>query len=182
MSMQKKYFQCPEKIKNRLLPCILLASLALPMATLAQELDDDVNEKEWKEISLQFPLPPKAEDLVVFYQNGNQSFSLDTKSLSVGKDGAVRYTLVSTSNTGAKNISYEGLRCETAEKKLYAFGRADGTWSRSRRNQWDAISGTDFNKQHITLTLEYFCEGKTIAGKAEQIVGRMKRNQPLKSF
>lgn len=176
------YFQCPRGIKNRLLPCLLLAILGSPMGVLAQELDEDTNEKEWKEISLQIPLAPKAENLVAFYQSGNQSFALDTKSLSVGKDGTIRYTLVSTSSTGAKNISYEGLRCETGEKKLYAFGRADGTWSRSRRNQWDAISSTDFNKQHITLALEYFCEGKTIAGKAEQIVGRMARNQPMKSY
>lgn len=180
--MRKIYFQSPRTIKDQLLPCLLLASLVLPLTTLAQELDEDANEKEWKEISLQIPPAPRTENLVAFYQNGNQSFSLDIKSLSVDKDGAIRYTLVSTSSTGAKNISYEGLRCETSEKKLYAFGRADGTWSRSRRNQWDNISNTDFNKQHRTLALDYFCEGKTIAGKADQIIGRIARNQPLKSY
>ena len=180
--MQKKRFPYSTKIRNQILPCLLLASLSLPLVSSAQELEDDINDKEWKEISLQLPPAPKAENLLAFYKNGNQSFSLDAKSLSVASDGSIRYTLVSSSSSGAKNISYEGLRCQTAEKKLYAFGRTDGTWSRSRRNQWDPISSTDFNKQHITLALEYFCEGKTNAGKADQILGRMTRNQPMKSY
>lgn len=180
--MQKLNLERSRSLKNYLLPCLLLASLTVPAIALAQESDEDASEKEWREISLQLPAPPKTENLLAFYKNENQSFSLDTKSLSVGKDGVIRYTLVSTSSMGAKNISYEGMRCETAEKKLYAFGRADGTWSRSRRNQWNAISNTDFNKQHSSLALEYFCEGKTIAGKAELILERMKRVQPQRSY
>ncbi|MCH8620173.1 CNP1-like family protein [Undibacterium sp. TS12] len=152
---------------------IILALSCLPLVgSYAAELEED--DKEWHEVALQLPEAPKPENLLNFYNSGNQSFAIDTKSLSVAADGTIRYTLVATSSAGAKNISYEGLRCQTYEVKLYAFGRPDGAWSRSRRNQWEAISNRGLNKQHSTLYSEYFCEGHTIAGKAEVLLEKLR--------
>ena len=41
-------------------------------------------------------------------------------SLTVGTDGVVRYTVVVTSPAGARNVNYEGIRCDTYEWRLYA--------------------------------------------------------------
>lgn len=106
-----------------------------------------------------------------------QTFTLDTRSLTIGADGVVRYTMVSTSSAGAKNISYEGIRCQTLEKRLYAFGQADGTWSRSRRNEWESILQTVANRRHAALAQDYFCEGGMIAGKADELVRRLRNKQ-----
>ncbi|MEB0118120.1 CNP1-like family protein [Undibacterium sp. RTI2.2] len=165
-------------IKNSMLGLILMASLLAPLH--AQPMDDEDAEKEWKEVALQLPEAPQATNLLPFYNSDNQAFSVDAKSLTITSDGIVRYTLVSISSSGAKNVSYEGIRCSTYEKKLYAFGRADGSWSRSRRNQWDSIQALAANKQHSTLFTDYFCEGNTIAGKAPAMLERLKKRQPLK--
>lgn len=67
-------------------------------------------------------------------------FFVDAQSLSYGTDGVLRFTLEVVSPSGAKNVSYEGMRCATGERRFYAFGRADGTWSKARGNQWVKIS------------------------------------------
>ncbi|MFZ6848527.1 CNP1-like family protein [Undibacterium sp. RuRC25W] len=133
----------------------------------------DETEKTWTEVALELPPAPKPENLVFFYKGSNLSFAIDKPSVSVASDGTVRYTLIASNNSGAKNISYEAIRCETYEHKLYAFGRADGTWSRSRRNEWDRISNTGVNKQHHILFTEFFCDGTTVAGKAPYLVNRL---------
>lgn len=150
---------------------LLAATLLSVAAAFAQDLEED--DKEWHEVALQLPEAPKQENLLKFYNSGTQSFAIDTKSLLVASDGTVRYTLVATSAGGAKNISYEGLRCQSYEVKLYAFGRPDGTWSRSRRNQWEAISNRGANVQHSTLYTDYFCDGHTVAGKVEALLDRL---------
>ncbi|MFZ6752611.1 CNP1-like family protein [Undibacterium sp. Dicai25W] len=153
----------------------LLAFSSLSFAGQATQTTppDDEPEKAWAEVDLQLPAAPKPENLVNFYKSDSQSFAIDKLSLSVAGDGTIRYTLVATSNAGAKNISYEAIRCETYEHKLFAFGRSDGSWSRSRRNQWDKIFNTGANKQHHILFTEYFCEGTTVAGKAPFLLSRL---------
>lgn len=159
---------------NKKLGHIVIITLALLPVSFAHAADLEEDDKEWHEVALQLPEAPKAENLLNFYKSPSQSFAIDTKSLTVATDGTIRYTLVATSSGGAKNISYEGLRCQSYEVKLYAFGRPDGTWSRSRRNQWDAIINTGANKQHATLFSDYFCEGKTIAGKASVLLDKLR--------
>lgn len=149
-----------------------LALALLPVTTvLAEDLEED--DKEWHEVALQLPDAPKQENLLKFYSSGSQTFEIDAKSLIVANDGTVRYTMVATSASGAKNISYEGLRCQSYEVKLYAFGRPDGTWSRSRRNQWTEIANRGANLQHNTLFTEYFCDGHTVAGKLPVLLDRL---------
>ena len=84
-------------------------------------------------------------------------FFIDAKSLSLADDGVVRYTLVVRGSGGAENISYEGIRCETAERRLYAFGRPGGEWVRSRNDAWLRIEENAFNRQHAVLAKDYFC-------------------------
>lgn len=153
----------------------------LAWAATSRELEEEVN-KEWQEVALTLPAAPVTENLLAFYDSGSQAFFIDAKSLSVQSDGSIRYTLVSNSTGGAKNISYEGMRCQNGEKKLYAFGRSDGSWSNSRRDLWERIPDSGANKQHSVLFYDYFCEGKSIAGKAEQILHRLKHKQILKSY
>ncbi|RZI41896.1 hypothetical protein EGT07_16500 [Herbaspirillum sp. HC18] len=145
------------------------------------EEDFDDKDKPWQEIAIQLPAAPQQENLAPFYVSATAtySFAIDTKSVTVGPDGVIRYTLVAVSDAGAKNISYEGLRCATYERKLYAFGQPDGSWSRSRRDQWERITGNAVNRQHAALAKDYFCIEKTIAGKAEDIVNRLRNDRPL---
>lgn len=166
--------------------CVALSLLVASVAASARdhfEEDFDDADKPWEEVAVQLPAAPKAENLLPFYVSATatQSFAIDAKSLSVGPDGVVRYTLVATSDAGARNISYEGIRCATYEKKLYAFGQADGTWSRSRRDKWERISTNAANRQHAALFKDYFCVELTVGGSAQDMINRIRYNKPLTS-
>ncbi len=156
-----------------------LASLSSAQNHFEEDFED--LDKPWQEIAVQLPAAPLAENLLPFYVSATatQSFMIDTKSLTLGTDGVIRYTLVTTSSNGAKNISYEGIRCASYEKKLYAFGHPDGSWSRSRRDKWEPIRSNAANRQHAALAQDYFCQGLTVAGKAEQLVEKMRGKRSL---
>ena len=154
---------------------MLLGGASVAMAAVP----DDENNKEWLEIEVQLPAAPQPENLINFYRSGNLTFAIDSQSVSAAKDGTVRYTLIATSSSGVKNISYEAIRCETYEKKLYAFGHPDGNWSRSRRDAWDKITLTGINKQHYVLYTDFFCEGPTVAGKTSVLIDRLHNKRSL---
>ena len=146
-------------------------------------LDEDFEDeyKPWQEIAVQLPAAPQARDLLPFYVSATatQSFAIDAKSLSTGSDGVVRYTLIAESPGGAKNITYEGIRCGSFERKIYAMGQPDGNWSRSRRNQWERIAQNAANRHHSVLAREYFCENSAVAGTAQQMRERIRQQEPL---
>jgi len=96
-------------------------------------------------------LPFEVSVLTPFY------FYVDAKSLSVGADGVVRYTVIAKSSDGALNISFEGMRCAEREFRIYAFGRVDKTWSEARNSKWEAIRSGPRNAQRAALYNDYFC-------------------------
>lgn len=140
--------------------------------------DDELNDKGKgsAEAAWQLPAPPAADNLLRFYASPTtgQSFGIDAKSLTVDPDGVIRYTMVSTSSSGAKNISYEGIRCRSHEKKLYALGHEDGTWALARNTGWEPIAAKGANLQHATLADYYFCRDELGAGNAERILNNIR--------
>jgi len=148
-----------------------LLSAATLSASALSWADDDAN-KPPPEIDWQLPAAPAASDMLPFFQSPitKQTFAIDAKSLSVDKDEVVRYTIIGTSAGGAKNISYEGIRCSTFEKRLYAMGHADGTWAKARDSEWQPIPTTGTNKQHEDLAINFLCSGTSIAGSTSQIL------------
>lgn len=126
--------------------------------------------KRWQESEVSMPAPPARERLQAFYVSATTEnrFMLDPETISVGNDGVVRYVLIVESASGARNVSYEGIRCESAERRLYAFGRADGSWSPARGKLWVPIQGNSLNRQHAALYSEYFCPNGTIVRNADE--------------
>jgi hypothetical protein len=166
----------------KLCAAFLLLSSTLSLHAQSQfEEEFDDKEKPWEEIAIQLPAPPAEENLLPFYVGpiATQSFAIDAKSLTVGTDGVIRYTLVAKSPGGAINVSYEGIRCQSYEKKLYAFGHIDGKWSRSRRDQWEPIFNKIANRQHAALAEDYFCQATTVAGTAKDMLERLRLKRPL---
>lgn len=179
---------CHTASSHRLRIRIVHAALAVALATASAashaqwlRFEQDFDEqKPWQEIALQLPAAPKPENLAEFEVSSTtrMSFAVDTQSISTGEDGVVRYTLVSRSPSGATNISYEGIRCETQERKLYAFGQKDGSWTRARNDQWERFTQTISNSQHAALARDYFCDHRAIAGNANEL-RRNLRNRPV---
>lgn len=120
--------------------------------------------------SVAFPAYPREPDLIEFFVAATSAFRffIDPASISVGNDGVVRYTLVARSAAGARNVSYEGMRCSTGEMRLYALGR-DGGWVKSA-GDWRAIAPRSVQRWHNALYREYFCPQKApIASRREGI-------------
>lgn len=139
-------------------------------ASVAADFEEDYEAKKWEEIEVRLPPAPKQQDLIGFFVSSatENRFFVDPASVSVGGDGVVRYTLVVLSGAGVRNISFEGMRCDTRERRLYAFGRSDGAWSKSRNNQWERVKEAGSNRQHAALFQEYFCPGGVIVRNAEE--------------
>jgi CNP1-like family len=145
-----------------------------PPSAFEEAFNDDA--KEWKEVETQLPAQPGPGSLMQFAVSGATSyrFSIDVKTLSIGTDGVFRFTLVATSPSGARNVTYEGIRCETHEKKLYAIGRSDGSWTRSRVANWTPIEEVGNNRQHAALEKDILCPDGFNARSSEQVVARLR--------
>ena len=104
------------------------------------------------------PAYPRPEDLVEFEVSAATDFRffIDRPSLTVGKEGVVRYTLVARSPAGVENVSYEGIRCKTRAFKVYAYGRADRSWV-ERASDWRPIDPRGPQRWLNVLWREYFC-------------------------
>lgn len=133
----------------------LLVSLPAEAQIFKRDPGDEIIQPD--EERLELPAAPKDENLLQFDPAfvSSLSFYVDSASLKVGAtDRIVRYALVIKSSSGASNITYEGLRCDTAERKIFAYAAPDGSWSAARDPQWTSI---DKERYRRTLFDYYFC-------------------------
>jgi hypothetical protein len=167
---------------SALIVAAVLAASVTP--TLAQwrewDADFDADSKPWKEIEAGIPSYPGTGDLVPFEVSGASAhrYYIDARSLSVGEDGVVRYTLVVKAAGGATNVTFEGIHCALRQQKYYAVGRADGSWVRARNPQWRPIERQDVSRYHGVLYADFFCSGKHPAGSVRDILQLLKYGTP----
>jgi hypothetical protein len=138
------------------------------------ERDFDEPGKPWTEVEAKMPAYPKESGLIHFYVSAvspHRHF-VDYPSVTVGEDGVVRYTVVVRTAGGAENVTYEGMRCATGERKLYGFGHANGSWSRNKYARWDVIRARDAMSYQRELFFSYFCAG----GMGEPEISRIQRH------
>ena len=137
---------------------------AAPSTLPVPKAEDD----EWKELGTTPPAYPVAAALIRFPTNWTtHQVLVDTATLNIAADSIVRYTLVIRSAGGAENVTYEGLRCETWQRRIYAFGRRDGTWSVARNADWRPIEDTRINRHYFEFWRDLFCEGKATEPRAD---------------
>lgn len=161
----------------KILPALLLC---LPLAAHAESTDFDrefEQDKPWVEVAAQLPPYPKADNLIPFNVSSatHNKFFVDAASISVGTDKVVRYTVVIEAAGGARNVSYEGMRCETGERRLYAFGHPDGTWSKARQASWEGIRSRSLLSYHKALYEDHFCPGGINVRDAKAAVESLRR-------
>jgi hypothetical protein len=171
--------RCPQRRSSlvRHLPKLIIAGLlALASTHAAADRYSDgpfVNDAEpdaprsvkpgrkWQENAATLPAWPRDADLVevpLDIPDGAMTHYIDKRSLSTGSDDVVRYTLVSESASGARNVSFEGLRCTARGRwKTYAYG-VDGRLTRAGVNDdWIEIRGQETDPLHYDLWRHYLC-------------------------
>ena len=145
----------------------LLGLLFLAFPAAAQwsgwDYDHDRPIKRFKEADIKLPALPKDENLLQFEADGGSPyrFFVDSHALSIGTDGVIRYTLVVKTPGGATNISYEGLRCDLGQIKIYAYAGGRAAWVPARDPEWEEFSSQPSGRYRRVLKYDYFCTGKS---------------------
>jgi hypothetical protein len=155
----------------------LLALFCFSGPLQAGLLVDNEDAEPWKEGEVSFPAYPDASKLLRFYVSATtpNTFLVDTSSVSVGADSVVRYVLVVRSRSGAENVTFEGIRCGTGERRLYAIGQGGNSWVAARESAWNPISFNTYNRAQAALAQDYFCDGPAPVLNAEEALRRLKR-------
>jgi hypothetical protein len=104
------------------------------------------------------PRYPRAADLVPIDvpRSGEFRFFVDGSTVSVGRDRVVRYVLVGRSPSGAENVTFEGIRCDSREYRIYAVGEGRGTWG-GAPTPWRTLRGSAVAPVRRALQRSYFC-------------------------
>jgi hypothetical protein len=145
-------------------------------------------ESDWEKRNLQGqpageevapPAYPQAANLIEFRLADADGFRyfIDRTALSVDKDGVVRYVLVARSGEAPQNVTYEGLRCQTGENRVFAVGQPDGTWV-TARGAWRAIGAP----RHFALYRDYFCPQAQPVATAADAVRALEQKGPGTDF
>lgn len=153
---------------------IVALALGAGNAVIAQTTED---EPDWTESAV--PVPPAFDTAKLLTFSGAVSSSLvygiDPASISISRsDSLVRYVLVATSPSGARNVMYEGIRCATGEFKTYARYSPDGRWTNVSKPEWRSVFGSMPSKHALYLAKAAICDGAAPATTVGVIVRRLK--------
>ena len=156
---------------------ILALALACAAGTSFGQLLGDVNP-DWKETEAPPPPALRTQGLIPVEMPSGLSlrFAVDPASVSVGADGVVRYVIVASSPTGAVNAMYEGLRCNTAEVKVYARHNPDSGWVPAKDGKWQVLQGTPNYRYSLNVARNGACFGTSPNGPPSQIARDLRRS------
>jgi hypothetical protein len=114
----------------------------------------------WSEGVAELPPWPKDADLVELHLDGPRGllrYYIDGRNLAVGSDQVVRYTLVAESASGARNVSFEGIRCTPkGEHRVYAYG-IGGRFESAPLKDWQALPQGDTSDYRRQLHGQVLC-------------------------
>jgi hypothetical protein len=97
-------------------------------------------------------------------------FGVDPASVTVTSDGIVRYVVVATSASGAVNALYEGIRCSTAETRLYARHNPDTGWVPVKDGEWRPLHEARPTRHSLAIARGGACLGSGPNQSAARIV------------
>jgi hypothetical protein len=141
--------------------CMLFLWQAALFAEEASSTSSFIEPPPWQEQAIKMPSYPADVDLLPFPVDQpalSQTFNIDAKSLSVGADGVVRYSVVIVSTSGARNVLFEGLRCVTREFRTYAYGEASHSFHPAQSGKWQPVSHYDWGGFRAVLQRDYLCD------------------------
>ena len=102
-------------------------------------------------------------------------FGVDPTTLSISKDGIVRYVIVASSDTGATNAMYEGIRCSTGEFTTYARATTAGSWDAVQDPEWVSLYANMPSRHALVLAEQGACNGTAPASSVQAIIRQLKR-------
>lgn len=169
-----------------LLSALLTACLALvghvafaanSPITAGSTADDDA--PAWQEGPVPAPAAPALDKLAPFKLEmaTNLRWALDANSVSLGRDGVIRYVLVATSDSGAANVLYEGIRCGTAEVRTYARWTAEAGWKDNESATWQPLAFRGATRRAMLMARGGLCDGKTLPSDARRAIRELQQGR-----
>ncbi len=155
---------------HSLIRLVFTVCLGITSTNLAAQLAAD--DPDWKENDA--PAAPEFDPkrLVRFEVliGGALDFAVDPATITIGKDGVVRYVVVATSANGHLNVLYEAIRCATGEVKTYARRTGDSAWSVTQRPSWRSMQDNLPSRHAYRLAKQGVCTGRAPASTVAEIV------------
>lgn len=164
------------KLKSALLASLFLFGLnaAGPAWAQVYAMEDPV---DWKESEVP---PPPAFDVTKLITldvsvNSSLTYGIDPASIRITtSDSLVRYVIVASSATGARNVMYEGIRCATGEYKTYARYSPDGKWTATSNPEWRSMFDNMPSKHALRFAQAGACDSRASAPSVNVLVSRLK--------
>lgn len=121
---------------------------------------DESKVEKWKELESPLPAYPDNQHLVRAHMPITYTLDvyIDEKSVSLLKDGVTRFTLVVETQSGGRNVFFEGYNCDTQEYKTYATGVPGGTFEPLKKPSWQRVQYYDVNAFRFQLLRYYVCD------------------------
>ena len=136
-----------------------------------------VDALDWKESEVPPPPAFDVKKLVTFEvpRITTMVYGVDPASVTISKvDSLVRYVMVITSETGARNVMYEALRCSTGEFKTYARYSADGKWRAVANPEWRSVFGSMPSPHPLWFAKAGACDGAAPVSSPSVLVTKLK--------
>jgi hypothetical protein len=130
--------------------------------------EEDGEPSAPREAALKLPPYPKEQDLLRFEVQPRTAFEyfVDGASLTIPESDMVRFTVV-VRTASAVNVSYEGFRCITRERRTYARAGRDGKWIVAK-DGWVPVGPRPTAGFRHELYWNYFCPGKQVISSARE--------------
>lgn len=158
----------------------LIALTCLTAITYATAADDE--EAPWQEKATEAPKSFSTDKLQSFTvsQSSSLTYGIDPETLTVGEDWVVRYVMVARSASGALNVLYEGIRCQSAEVKTYArWDNNRSAWHTPTNSEWKALAFGGATRPAMILAMEGLCNGTAVNGNPRKMLATLKTGMYL---
>jgi len=174
-------------IRNKHFVCsaLLVLSTLFAVSGFAEQENDDpdlgggfIELERWQEGEVIMPPYPQADDLLkveVDRVDMPFDFYLDSKNISISPQaGLIRYTVVIRSNSGANNVLFEGMRCQTREYRTYAYGAYDKKFVKAQTSKWAYIEESGFMAHRYNFFQYYMCGERQSPAPINEILRKVK--------
>lgn len=152
---------------------LLLTIATAPLLTQAQLAGDD---PDWQEEAVPPPPTFSLSRLIPFEVSASSDlkYGVDPESISIGRDGVVRYVIVARSSSGAVNAFHEGIRCARSELRVYARRALDGAWTRSTSSEWRSLRDPAIPRHSLRFAQQGGCRGNAPQVSVADIVRNLR--------
>jgi hypothetical protein len=151
---------------------------------------DDSGDVPWREFGAEIPSLPDSDEFLPLKLDSlppGMVAQLHVPTVSVGKrDRVVRYWVLLSGQGGGLNATFEGLKCNTGEFKVYAYGHPKRQQKvRAAPNpKWRKIKDSNYAYRG-ELARDYLCAGitpRTLAQIELEVRNTSGYEDPLKQF